>query len=712
MKTSIRLPLYFTLLFLFAHLFSYSQQNKLGRVKDSLLGLLNKHESLFTSDSVSLADTVRLKLMNKLGTAYFKMSENQNTYLYCTKAKALAMKLLSKPAYADNRTVKRELAQSYLTLSVYYQVVGVYVESLENHFKCIKIREELGDQMGIAEALNIAGNLYKDQGNAVKGLEMYNKALTIREKILKEQPDNKLNKKGIAGLYNNIALVYKMQSKYDECIRMFFKSLEIKQSLGDELYAANTLGNLGTAYTEIKNFELGTLYHMKALKIHKEYGDRRGVANTYYNLAENLILQAREATGAKRAGFLKEAKQYLDETLPMAIEIADAAMLKDFYSAYTKIYELENKFDKSLEYYKMYIQLRDSLINSENLQKTVRAEMNNEFEKKELVAKQKKDAKEEDLRHEHDRQKTIRNLFIAGFGCMLILAVLIFISVRQKQKANHYMELQKQEVEIQKSIAEKKQKQIIDSINYAQRIQSSILPEMDDLKKLIPECFSYYLPKDIVSGDFYWFAQIPSTKEIMLVVADCTGHGVPGAFLSMVGSTLLNEIVVHKHITDPVQIVKELSYGLSLTLINKEDDQVDMDGMDVSICLVNPSKRTLSIAAVNQNIYLIDKNGLKKIEPQISSGDGIFDLNATVSLVPIIINLEPGTWVYMPTDGFAMQGNPDNQEFGHDRLGELLLRIHSKPDSEQQALLSQAFNEWKGSARQLDDILVMGYRIS
>jgi serine phosphatase RsbU (regulator of sigma subunit) len=624
----------------------------------------------------------------------------------------MAQKLLSKASYTNNAVLKRELAQSYLTLSVYYQVVGIYVESLESHFKCVKLREELGDRMGIAESMNIAGNLYKDQGNYTKGLEVYKQALEIREKLLKEQPDNKLNKKGIAGLYNNIGLVYKMQKKYDEAIRIFFKALDLKQSIKEELSAANTMGNLGTAYTEIKNFELGILYHTKALKIHRDYGDKRGVASTYYNLAENFILQAQNSSGAKKEKLLKEAKQYLDETLPMAKEIADAAMLKDFYQAYTKISQLENNYEKALEHYSMYIELRDSLINSENIQKTVRAEMNNEFEKKELVVKQKQEAKEEVMKREHEKQKMIRNLFIAGFGCTLVLAVLIFISVRQKQKANYYMELQKQEMELQKSIAEKKQKQIIDSINYAQRIQSSILPDLGELKKIIPECFALYLPKDIVSGDFYWFASIPSTKEIMLVVADCTGHGVPGAFLSMVGSTLLNEIVVHKHITDPSQIVKELSYGLSLTLINKEDDQVDVDGMDVSICLLDPVKRKLSIAAVNQNIYLVDKNGLKKTEPQISSEDGIFDLNATVSLNSVTIDLEPNTWIYMPTDGFAGQVNGANEEFGGERLGELFLKIQSLPDEEKNSVLVRTFNDWKGNARQLDDILVMGFKVS
>jgi serine phosphatase RsbU (regulator of sigma subunit) len=220
-----------------------------------------------------------------------------------------------------------------------------------------------------------------------------------------------------------------------------------------------------------------------------------------------------------------------------------------------------------------------------------------------------------------------------------------------------------------------------------------------------------YLPKDIVSGDFYWFAPIAATGEIMIVVGDCTGHGVPGAFLSMVGTTLLNEIVVHKHITDPTQIIKELSYGLSLTLINKEDDEVDVDGMDITICLLNPSTHKISMAAVNQLTYMIDKNGLKKIEPQISSEDGIFDLNATLTMSTLPVNIEKETWIYLVTDGFISQINDANEEYGSERFGALLEKIHTLPPEEQHKVLEQTFTDWKGSSKQLDDILVMGFKV-
>ncbi|MCE3259066.1 MAG: hypothetical protein K0S12_707 [Bacteroidetes bacterium] len=675
MKTSIRV--YFSLVLLMVmFLPALSQQNKLSRIKDSLLVVLEQYEKNRKGDSLSLADTSRLSVMNKLATSYFRISENQNLFLYVTKANSLALRLLAIPSYSSNTTLKRELAQSYLTLSVYYELVGDSPKSLENHFKCVKIREELGDHMGVAEATNIAGNLYKNQANYAKGLDMYLKALTIRQKIQRQQPDNKANKKGIAGLYNNIGLVYKMQKKYDEAVKIFLKSLELKQSLGEELSAANTMGNLGTAYTEMKNFALGNNYHREALKIQEEYGDKRGIATTHFNIAENLIMTAQNSPENKRPPLLAEAKQHLDKTFSMAKDIGDPSVMKDFYRAYTSICELQKNYGDAMENYKLYIHYRDSLINSENIQKTVREEMNNEFQKKELIVKQKQEAKEELNRRENEKHKTVRNLFIVGFACLLIFAILVFVSVRQKQKANYYMSLQKQEVEIQKTIAEKKQKQIIDSINYAQRIQSSILPEPEDLRKIIPESLVLYLPKDIVSGDFYWFAPIAATGEIMIVVGDCTGQGVPGAFLSMVGTTLLNEIVVH-----------------------------------ITICLLNPSTHKISMAAVNQLTYMIDKNGLKKIEPQISSEDGIFDLNATLTMSTLPVNIEKETWIYLVTDGFISQINDANEEYGSERFGALLEKIHTLPPEEQHKVLEQTFTDWKGSSKQLDDILVMGFKV-
>ncbi|MCW3078261.1 MAG: serine/threonine protein kinase, partial [Bacteroidetes bacterium] len=267
------------------------------------------------------------------------------------------------------------------------------------------------------------------------------------------------------------------------------------------------------------------------------------------------------------------------------------------------------------------------------------------------------------------------------------------------------------EVEKQKSIVEKNQKQIIDSINYAKRIQSSMLPNYSILKKAFSESFIFYKPKDIVSGDFYWFYTLPGKNETLVVIADCTGHGVPGAFLSMVGTTLLNEIVCHKNITDPAEIIKVLNTGLISTLATKKKE-THSDGMDISICKINTETKTLHFAGANQILYLVNDGEVEKIESQVNSIDGVFDLSYSKNFTSIEKTLKPATTLYMSTDGYADQtGEQTGKKFLSSRFENLLTQIHMLPAEEQLKRIESSFTFWKGSQKQIDDILIIGITI-
>lgn len=687
--------------------FSFIAQTRSQKTIDSLLYALNKLENNSKGEA-TLADTNNIILLNQLATLHFRAGENNKMFFYISRANELCAKLLGKPQYSNNYSVKRELGRVYQRFSNYYQNIGVLPKAFDYYLMALKIREEIQDTEGIAESLNTGGNLYKDQGNLQKSLEMYEEVLVLRNTINRKLPNNKANLKGIAGAYNNIGLIYKKQKKHHEALAQLFNALKIKEQIGDKLSAANSLGNIGTTYSEMRNHSLSHQYSLKSLNIYKEYHDVRGMSTIYYNMAENYVMEARE--GSK--SHLPEARVYLNLALSEGKELEDIALIKDCYEVMATLSELENKHTDAIANYKLYIKYRDSLNNSESTQKIIRAEMNNEFEKKVTLAKQKEEVKDALRQQENEKQKTLRNLFMAGFVFMLILAILIFISFRGKQKANNLISRQKLEMEKQKALAEKKQKQIIDSINYAKRIQTSILPHPSQLQASISESFITYLPKDIVSGDFYWFYKIPNSHKILITVADCTGHGVPGAFLSMVGSTLLNEIVIHKKIIDPAQIIKELSYGVSLTLINKEEDHIDQDGMDVTICVLDLEKRILNYAAANQTIYIVNSKGLSKIEPQINSADGIFDLNETVTLVSKQIVIEKDSAIYISTDGFEDQiGEKIAEKFKASRFEELLKDLAHHTAEEQRLIVEETFADWKGKGKQIDDILIIGMKI-
>lgn len=686
---------------------SSSQNSRPQHIIDSLLRVLNTYDNS-SGDELTLADTSSIIILNQLAELHFRAGDNNKMFFYISRANELCAKLLGKPQYSNNRAVKRELGRVYQRYSNYYMNLGVLPKAFENYFLAVKIREEIADYDGLAESFNIGGNLYKEQDNLEKSLELYARVLDLRNSISKKEPGNKSNLKGIAGAYNNTGLIYKKQKKYHDALGQLFNALKIKEAIGEKLSAANSLGNIGTTYSDMKNHSLSHQYSLKALAIYKQNHDLRGVASIYFNMAENYVA---EAEGGVKT-HLKEAHDYLKLALEAAKENDDISLLKDCYHVLTTLRELENNHKEAMHSYKLYIQFRDSLNNSESTQKIIRAEMNNEFEKKILLAKQKQEVKDALRQEENTKQKNLINLFISAFVFMLVLAIFIFISFRGKQKANEVISRQKREMEMQKSLAEKKQKQIIDSINYAKRIQSSILPHSSQLQSSIPQSFIIYLPKDIVSGDFYWFHSLPDTSKILIAVADCTGHGVPGAFLSMVGSTLLNDIVIHKKIIDPAQIIKELSYGVSLTLINKEEDHIDQDGMDVTICVIDLEKRILTYAAANQYLYIVNNKETIKIDPQVNSMDGIFDLNESVMLTSKEIILEAGASIYLSTDGYSDQIDEKNSEkFNSERFESLLKEIHLLDAEDQKQKMEETLAEWKGNAKQIDDILVIGFKI-
>ncbi|MBI3501028.1 MAG: PAS domain S-box protein [Bacteroidetes bacterium] len=254
-------------------------------------------------------------------------------------------------------------------------------------------------------------------------------------------------------------------------------------------------------------------------------------------------------------------------------------------------------------------------------------------------------------------------------------------------------------------IIEQKNKDITDSINYAQRIQQAILSDVDEIKKNLPQSFILFKPKDIVSGDFYWFTHRDSTTFIAAV--DCTGHGVPGGFMSMIGNSFLNEVVNEKDILQPNLILNELREKIIRALRQKGEVMENKDGMDISLCAIKGNE--LLFSGANNPLWIIRNNKLQEIpadKQPIGSHPNPkpFTLNK--------ISLEKGDSIYLFSDGYADQfGGPKRKKFMYRQLEELLLSIHEKEMNEQKKILDSTIESWKGNLDQIDDILVIGIRI-
>ncbi len=265
---------------------------------------------------------------------------------------------------------------------------------------------------------------------------------------------------------------------------------------------------------------------------------------------------------------------------------------------------------------------------------------------------------------------------------------------------------QKEEVERQSRKVVELYKNVTDSIRYAKRLQESILPPERRIKELLPESFVFFRPKDIVSGDFYWVDKV--NNKVIFAAVDCTGHGVPGAFMSLVGHNGLNQSIKEHGIVRPSDVLRDLN-RISYEALHKDRDQFVRDGMDMALCTLDPERLLLEFAGANCPLYLVRDREVVQYAPDKRPIGG-FDLGDQ-GFTDHRIQLRKGDVIYIFSDGYADQfGGPRGKKFLYRRFRELLVEIHDKPMDRQKSLLLESFNQWRGAQEQVDDILVFGMR--
>jgi PAS domain S-box-containing protein len=279
---------------------------------------------------------------------------------------------------------------------------------------------------------------------------------------------------------------------------------------------------------------------------------------------------------------------------------------------------------------------------------------------------------------------------------------------------NEIKEINAALTETNKLVSEKN-KEITDSINYARRIQYGILPNDDDLKKCFDDYFVLYQPKDIVSGDFYWAisttSSVTSDKLSIIAAADCTGHGVPGAFMSMLGYTLLNQTIKNPDINSPSDVLNFLNTELPKNLRSYEQDISIRDGMDISLCAIDFAKMKLFFSGANNPCWIMRKNSITKLKADKQAISASIDMEKK-GFFTQQFDLQKGDCIYLFTDGFADQfGGPKGKKFKYKQLEELLSVNSDKPLAQQKQILQNEFNAWKGNLEQVDDVLIIGINI-
>jgi serine phosphatase RsbU (regulator of sigma subunit)/tetratricopeptide (TPR) repeat protein len=605
-------------------------------------------------------------------------------------------------------------------MAIIYRMQGNYPKSLQYYFKALRWILQQNDQTRAASIYTNIGVIYTQQDEYKKALEYQLKALEIRKKLGQTRV--------VATNYVNMGVVYINQKKHDKALEYYFKALKIKEKTGEKRYLINLYNNIGEVHLLKKDYNQALSYLQKSLDIAQAVNDRSSIALVLINLGKTHY----------------ELKQYtkaidlLDQGMTLAKKVGNPNRLRQGAQVQAKVYEAIGQYKKAYEAHVLFKQMTDSLLNKENTQKIMQAKLTYEFnkEKDSLRFQQKKEKGELNLRLTQEKltnkmQRNINWLISLVLLAVLGLAIFIFNS-RQKQKklnveltqkseeleeTNEELLQSREEVMVQKdAIAQQHQTleiqnlKIAQSLNAAQAIQDAILPLEARLQAAFQDHFVIYRPKDVVSGDFYWFNQIDQLQ--VLGAIDCTGHGIPGAFMSMIGNTLLNKIISTHQITQPALILEELRKEVNYTL--RQEDTGRRTGMDaafVSLERIDKTSVRVTFAGAKRPLWYIEPNG-SKVEEIMGSKISVGVLYRKPRVVEShVLDLPQGTVLYLGSDGFADQNDVTRKRFGTERLKSLLYSIHTQTMPQQAIALTTALDEYMKNTEQRDDILLIGLKL-
>lgn len=654
---------------------------------DSLKNILTKLESQQVSYS---NDSLKVSILNLMGWKLILTGD----YDKARKFSEQALKL------AETRKFNIGISQAYNNLGVICQYTGNYPEALQHHLSALKIRETNKDPNGNLDKKGVAASL-GNIGIIYYYLEKYNESLNYHTKSLKLKEELG-DKKAIAGTYNNIGIVYQKLNRHQEALINFQKAVLINEELNNKNWLANGYANLGNTYFLLGNNSESLKYHKKALELMEQLGDKTGAAHTYNHIGTVYL----------RLNQIKESRNYLQKGLDMARSLSSPEPLKNSYLSISELDSLTGNYREAYNHYKLHIKFRDSLTNEENSRKAFQTAFRYEYDKKATAdsvkfaeAQKVKDAQLTAQNALIEEERTQRNALFGGLALVLIFSGFIYNRFRVTRKQKEIIHAQKEVVENQKNLVEEKNKEIMDSIQYAKRIQDATLPSPKMIDNFLSDYFILYKPKDIVAGDFYWVESIDD--NIYFTAADCTGHGVPGAMVSVMCTNALTRTVKELGIREPAKILDK-TVEILAERFDKGDEDLN-DGMDLALCCLNYKTMQLQYAGANNPLCLIRKEQLVEIK---ADKQPVGKFTHRKPFTNHVINIEKGDIIYLFSDGFADQfGGERGKKYKYSRLKELLLSVSDETMNTQKHMLIKTFENWKGDLEQLDDVCIIGVRV-
>jgi len=679
------------------------------KIKCNAFYLLGDYFQTKNSDSSFTYFDQSIKLSKKLkdefmtakslkgkGWTYYVLSEYDSAKIEYEKSLVIIEKLLKNKTNSpdDIKNLKTQKASCLRNIGVLYDAKSLYPEAIKLYFEALKVYQDIDDKIGISRVYGSLGISYKDQKLYDRALEYYNKSISINI-------ENN-NSKGNDANYVNLGNLYYSLENYDKALEYYLKVKSSYELANNQRGLGIIIGNIGGVYEQKNDYASALKNYKAALDINRKLGNKRIQTINLLDIGNINYLNK---------DYL-QAEKFYTEALDLSLIIQANDITQDSYLNLSIIFEKTQRFKQGLEYYKKYIEFRDSTFSVDAKNKSIELEYAHEYEIKKVKDSLETSKQVAVYSLEIDKQnaelKVKRNqqMFLFG-GLLMVFVFAIFMYNRFKvtSKQKNIIEQQKIQTEKQKELIEEHQKETIDSINYAKRIQYALLANDDLLKDNLQQHFVLFKPKDIVSGDFYWATK--HQNKFYLAVCDSTGHGVPGAFMSLLNMGFLSEAIKEKNITKPNEILDYVRKRL-IESIGNDGQQDGMDSILICIETYESDKIITYAAANNKPVVISDNLIIENTADKMPVGKG----ERTDPFTLFQLNAKTGDMLYLYTDGFADQfGGPKGKKFKYKQLNELLLNVSNNSTNEQNLELISVFEKWKGELEQVDDVLLVGIRI-
>lgn len=620
------------------------------------------------------------KSLNSVGQNFIYVGEYNKALVINEKARTI---LNADTLNLNNNKLheNRLLGQIYNSLGTVFDFKSQYAKSIKYYLKGKDIFEEIENLEGLGVTYNNLGISYMYVGDYKKSHEYFNESYRIY--MVMGDTSTAYSAK------MNLGIIKYFEGDFEQALMYFKESENEMRKIGNVRSLGHCITNIGEAYKELGQYDSAIVYIKEGIEIDFQLEDKEGLGTDYRILADTYI----------DMGELNLAEKYVEKALDIAIEIDRKTDLKDCYKKLYIINEKANRYELAFKYHKLYTAYNDTIKSESSSSKLGKIEAENEFNKQMAI----KEVENKKLL-EIEEEKRARQTTILYFTIAIMVVVLFFVYMVWRSLKN--VKKQKELVVEANNQIEEKNKELTDSIRYAKRIQLALLKEDNSQLKNIPEHFILFEPKDIVSGDFYWTYHMEQYWYI--AAADCTGHGVPGAMLTMLGTAYLNEICSGNDLHTPAQLLDLLKQKITTELSQTGSQGESKDGMDMSVIRMNLTTGEVEWAGANNPLYQISDGALTEIKADKQP------IGYSEKVSPFTnhnISLKKGDSLYLFSDGYADQfGGEKGKKYKYSNFKKVLSQTNSMSPEDQKNALLESFRNWQGNLEQLDDVCVIGIR--